>query len=198
MDQKHRPSNVSMTMDDDPSDRKYGVVPVAHSNHWSPYLTKLYQEGHSIWKQKLATCTLHAKNKSLNLQPMITSTSNTSTLPDMDMNTSESNSNSDAKSLIIEPNQLGEEVQQLRAVTGDARTTSKRITKYERTTLLAKRAYALRNGSPAQVNCGPICDPQIIAMWEYRDKCIPLQIRRFLPNQTYEDWSLSELILDED
>jgi DNA-directed RNA polymerase subunit K/omega len=78
------------------------------------------------------------------------------------------------------------------------RKTSRRITKYEKTTLIATRAYDISRGATPTINCGPICDPQYIAMWEYRKRSLPLTIRRILPNRTYEDWSLSELILEED
>lgn len=37
-------------------------------------------------------------------------------------------------------------------------------------------------------------DPLVIAMKELREKKIPLIVRRFLPDGTYEDWHVRELI----
>lgn len=39
-------------------------------------------------------------------------------------------------------------------------------------------------------------DALAIAMKELREKKIPLIVRRFLPDGTYEDWEASSLIVD--
>lgn len=36
-------------------------------------------------------------------------------------------------------------------------------------------------------------DPLVIAKRELQEKKIPITIRRFLPDGTYEDWTLQEL-----
>lgn len=36
-------------------------------------------------------------------------------------------------------------------------------------------------------------DPLVIAKKELQERKIPITIRRFLPNGTFEDWSLREL-----
>jgi DNA-directed RNA polymerase I, II, and III subunit RPABC2 len=38
-------------------------------------------------------------------------------------------------------------------------------------------------------------DPLQIAMRELKEKKIPMIIRRYLPDGSYEDWSIDELIL---
>ncbi|CAF3701071.1 unnamed protein product, partial [Rotaria sordida] len=38
-------------------------------------------------------------------------------------------------------------------------------------------------------------DPLQIAMRELKEKKIPMIIRRYLPDGSYEDWSIEELIL---
>jgi len=39
-------------------------------------------------------------------------------------------------------------------------------------------------------------DPIIIAEKELRDKRIPFIIRRYLPDGSYEDWPIEDLIID--
>lgn len=39
-------------------------------------------------------------------------------------------------------------------------------------------------------------DPLQIAMKELRERKIPLIIRRYLPDGSYEDWSINELEID--
>ncbi|CAF4086807.1 unnamed protein product, partial [Rotaria sordida] len=38
-------------------------------------------------------------------------------------------------------------------------------------------------------------DPLQIAMRELKEKKIPMIIRRYLPDGSYEDWSIEELVL---
>jgi DNA-directed RNA polymerase I, II, and III subunit RPABC2 len=39
-------------------------------------------------------------------------------------------------------------------------------------------------------------DPLVIAMKELREKKISLIVRRYLPDQTYEDWEAKDLIVE--
>jgi len=39
-------------------------------------------------------------------------------------------------------------------------------------------------------------DPLVIAMKELREKKIPLIVRRFLPDKSYEDWHVKDLIVE--
>ena len=41
-----------------------------------------------------------------------------------------------------------------------------------------------------------LTDPLSIAELELKQKKIPLMVRRYLPDGSYEDWAASELIVD--
>ena len=69
------------------------------------------------------------------------------------------------------------------------------ITKYEKAKLLGVRAQMISTGSPPMVNVPKhITSTLDIAELEFKEKKIPLFIRRYLPNKEYEDWRLDELI----
>ncbi|GFY81932.1 RNA polymerase Rpb6 [Actinidia rufa] len=61
-----------------------------------------------------------------------------------------------------------------------SRKTSKYMTKYERARILGTRATANQ-----------------IAMKELRQRKIPFTIRRYLPDGSYEDWGVDELIVED-
>lgn len=48
-------------------------------------------------------------------------------------------------------------------------------------------------GAPSTVTVTGVTDPLVIAKLELKEKKIPITIRRFLPDGTFEDWSLDEL-----
>lgn len=50
--------------------------------------------------------------------------------------------------------------------------------------------------APIMVELEGETDPLQIAMKELREKKIPLIIRRYLPDGSYEDWSVDELEID--
>lgn len=50
--------------------------------------------------------------------------------------------------------------------------------------------------APVMVDLEGETDPLEIAMKELREKKIPIIIRRFLPDNSYEDWAVNELIVD--
>lgn len=75
------------------------------------------------------------------------------------------------------------------------RITSKYLTKYERARVLGTRALQISMNAPLMVDAGPETDPLEIAMIELREKKIPFTIRRYMPDSSYEDWSLQELIV---
>lgn len=95
---------------------------------------------------------------------------------------------------------LGEE--EARAAAGDTvpvpeRKTTKYMTKYERARVLGTRALQISMGAPVLVNPDEkITDPLDIAGLELKEKKIPIVIRRFLPDGSWEDWSVHELIVD--
>lgn len=71
------------------------------------------------------------------------------------------------------------------------KTTPSFITKFEKAKILGIRSEMISNGSPPLVQTD-FSDSYDIAKQEYLEKKIPLIIRRYLPNNTYEDWKLSD------
>lgn len=82
------------------------------------------------------------------------------------------------------------------AVPSDQRMTTSYLTKYERARILGTRALQISLGAPVLVELGDEIDPLEIAMKELKAKKIPIVIRRYLPDHSYEDWSIEELIID--
>ena len=77
------------------------------------------------------------------------------------------------------------------------RITTNYLTKYEKARVLGARALQISKNAPVMVNLDPgEWDPLKIAEKELLAKKIPFIIRRYLPNNTYEDWKLDELLLD--
>lgn len=83
----------------------------------------------------------------------------------------------------------------------ERRVTTRHMTKYERARLLGTRAlqlrytrtlgciyYVLSMNAPPMVELEGETDPLQIAMKELRERKIPLLIRRYLPDRSYEDW----------
>ncbi|XP_067615962.1 DNA-directed RNA polymerases I, II, and III subunit RPABC2 [Eurosta solidaginis] len=75
------------------------------------------------------------------------------------------------------------------------RITTKYMTKYERARVLGTRALQIAMCAPIMVELEGETDPLQIAMKELKQKKIPIIIRRFLPDHSYEDWSIDELII---
>ncbi|KAF7728617.1 DNA-directed RNA polymerases I, II, and III subunit RPABC2 [Apophysomyces ossiformis] len=76
------------------------------------------------------------------------------------------------------------------------RVTTPYMTKYERAKVLGTRALQISLNAPVQVELDGESDPLVIAMKELREKKVPLIVRRFLPDGTYENWDVSELIVE--
>ena len=77
------------------------------------------------------------------------------------------------------------------------RITSNFLTKYERARILGTRALHLSKNAPPMVVPQPgETDPYKLAERELASRKIPFIVRRYLPDHTYEDWKLSELIYD--
>ncbi|OLY80625.1 DNA-directed RNA polymerases I, II, and III subunit RPABC2 [Smittium mucronatum] len=76
------------------------------------------------------------------------------------------------------------------------RVTTPYMTKYERARILGTRALQLSLSAPVMVELDGESDPLEIAAKELREKKIPLIIRRYLPNGTFEDWRVQDLITD--
>lgn len=80
--------------------------------------------------------------------------------------------------------------------TGRAKITTRYLTKYERARLLGTRALQLSMNAPPLVELRGETDALQIAQRELRERKLPLIIRRYLPDGSYEDWSLNELMID--
>lgn len=74
--------------------------------------------------------------------------------------------------------------------------TTRYLTKYERARLLGTRALQLSMNAPPLVDLDGETDPLKIAAKELRERKLPLVVRRYLPDGSFEDWSLDELIID--
>lgn len=76
------------------------------------------------------------------------------------------------------------------------RRTSKYMTKYEMARIIGIRASQISMGAPAYVELTNETDPIDIARTELLKKRIPIIVRRYFPDQTYEDWTVEELIIE--
>ena len=76
------------------------------------------------------------------------------------------------------------------------RITTRYLTKYERARVLGTRALQISMNAPVMVDLDGETDPLRIAEKELRERKIPIIIRRYLPDQSYEDWNIDELIID--
>lgn len=82
------------------------------------------------------------------------------------------------------------------AISKEDRTTTPYMTKYERARVLGTRALQISLNAPVLVDIEGETDPLQIAMKELAQRKIPLVIRRYLPDGSYEDWGCDELIID--
>ncbi|KAG0292420.1 DNA-directed RNA polymerases I II and III subunit RPABC2 [Dissophora globulifera] len=82
-----------------------------------------------------------------------------------------------------------------KAVAKEDRTTTPYMTKYERARVLGARALQISMNAPVLVDLEGETDSLNIAMKELNNKMTPLVVRRYLPDNTYEDWEVSEMIL---
>lgn len=86
---------------------------------------------------------------------------------------------------------------EMKSIPINERITTKYLTKYEKARVLGARALQISKNAPVMVNLDPgEWDPLKIAEKELLAKKIPFIIRRYLPNNDYEDWKLEELLLD--
>lgn len=71
------------------------------------------------------------------------------------------------------------------------------MTKFEKARVLGTRALQISQSAPIMVDFQGEEDPLKIAQRELMEKKIPIFIRRYLPDRSYEDWKISELIIGE-
>jgi DNA-directed RNA polymerase I, II, and III subunit RPABC2 len=81
------------------------------------------------------------------------------------------------------------------AIAKDKRVTTRYMTKYERSRVLGTRALQISMNAPVMVDIAGETDPLKIAGKELRERKIPMIIRRYLPDGSYEDWNLDELYI---
>ncbi len=67
--------------------------------------------------------------------------------------------------------------------------------RYERARVLGTRALQIAMCAPIMVELDGETDPLQIAMKELKQRKIPIIIRRYLPDHSYEDWNIDELII---
>ena len=103
----------------------------------------------------------------------------------------ENNNNEDV------PDALEAEEKEVRETVERPRKTSKYMTKYERARILGTRALQISMNAPVMVELEGETDPLEIAMKELRERKIPFTIRRYLPDGSYEDWGVDELIVED-
>ncbi|ESN95835.1 hypothetical protein HELRODRAFT_86309, partial [Helobdella robusta] len=77
----------------------------------------------------------------------------------------------------------------------EKRMTTPYMTKYERARVLGTRALQIAMCAPVMVELEGEIDPLAIAMKELKARKIPIIIRRYLPDGSYEDWAIDELII---
>jgi DNA-directed RNA polymerase I, II, and III subunit RPABC2 len=68
--------------------------------------------------------------------------------------------------------------------------------RYERARILGTRALQISMNAPVMVYLEGETDPLKIAIKELKAKKIPINVRRYLPDNSYEDWSVDELTID--
>lgn len=78
------------------------------------------------------------------------------------------------------------------------RVTTNRMTKFEKAHILGVRALQLSMSAPPLVDIEDETDPLKIAMKEMREGKIPFIVRRRLPDNSFEEWDVKEMIVPYD
>lgn len=73
--------------------------------------------------------------------------------------------------------------------------TTPYLTKYEKARLIGTRALQISMGAPVTIETDGATDPVVIAEMELLKGQTPLIIRRYLPNNQYEDVDVRSLIV---
>merc|ERR1711971_1320406 len=75
------------------------------------------------------------------------------------------------------------------------RITTPYLTKFERARVLGTRALQIAMCAPVMVELEGETDPLVIAQKELKMRKIPIIIRRYMPDGSFEDWAIDELII---
>ena len=105
---------------------------------------------------------------------------------------------------VIRPSQPMETENKNPVGTRAKRLTTRYGTKYEKASLLGNWATQISNGADPGVDLSKIpekdrsryIDPLTLAQKAFEDKTIPLIVRRYLPDGSFEDWTLQELTFE--
>ena len=100
----------------------------------------------------------------------------------------------DLDPVVIQPSDVVEQDALSKAIPKDQRLTTPYLTKYEKARILGTRALQISMNAPVMVDLDGESDPLEIALKELRLRKIPLVIRRYIHDGSYEDWDCSELI----
>jgi DNA-directed RNA polymerase I, II, and III subunit RPABC2 len=76
--------------------------------------------------------------------------------------------------------------------------STKQMTKFERARILGTRAYQISLNADIMVDPKGETDPLKIAEMELREKKLPINICRYHPNGVMEEFSVQDLIINED
>jgi DNA-directed RNA polymerase I, II, and III subunit RPABC2 len=80
-------------------------------------------------------------------------------------------------------------------LTQEIRIGPPKLTRFERAKIIGARALQVSLGAPILVELPPsVTDPIDIALRELREDVLPMTIRRVLPDNTYQDIALSDLL----
>ena len=110
----------------------------------------------------------------------------------------EEGDDADAGNDIVEVDGPEDGMRQGLAVAMEDRITTPYMTKYERARILGTRALQISMNAPVMVELEGETDPLQIALKELRQRKIPITVRRFLPDGSYEDWNVDELIIPDE
>lgn len=97
----------------------------------------------------------------------------------------------------METNQESEliAIQQEQVTQPKQRVTLNRMTIYEKAHIIGVRAAQLSDDAPPFVDIGNLTDCIQIAKKELAERKLPFLIRRKLPDGSFEDWSIDELLI---
>ncbi|KAL8275872.1 hypothetical protein Esti_000208 [Eimeria stiedai] len=76
------------------------------------------------------------------------------------------------------------------------RITSPYMTKFEKARIIGTRALQISMNAPVTISLAGETDPLVIAEKELYQKTIPFVVRRYLPDGSFEDWKIQELVID--
>ena len=115
---------------------------------------------------------------------------------DEDLNIIEDEINIDDNNNIykISNNIFTDDMKKVEPILRTNKISTKKLTKYERVRVIGERTNLLARGAKPMILNVDNLTPQEIAEEELKQKVIPFEIKRELPDNTYEIWKLSELI----